>query len=293
MLTLFLTGCMGQNDVGVGPQGPYLYSAPTAIEANFVPGIPMTSEHNPYQKGETIPVSIELRNQLPEDLPENTVKLRLTGDAAIPNYFTGAREETSPRLYARDFYMGMEMPEEVDMGPITYIGDLPAKTPKTITAQYCYQVPVKVVAFLYYTNYANEIGRNLVPSSHPPSRIRISDILQYPARVREDGTADMRFRITVKNEGPGTIIESMDNCFKYRDRTERELVKLNAHGAYNIDCGDGIIRLSRDTKIGTIDCTVSGIDPSNFSPLPSQVFLTLTDFAYEENIKSVTIYLEP
>ena len=48
-----------------------------------------------------------------------------------------------------------------------------------------------------------------------------------------------------------------------------------------------------ETKEKIVDCEVTGIDASNLGKQASELSLTLTGFAYEDEISAVTIWLEP
>ena len=292
IISLFLVGC-GQKAPTNVPQGPYKFPGVTMLEAKFVPDAPVTLDTDPYTPTDTIEVAVELANKLPEDIPAGKVKIRLTGDAAIPNFFTGAKEMTNPELHAIDLTTGVTEPEEVQLGPLKYVGDLPGKASKQITGEVCYEYPVKVKAFLYYTNKQGEIGLNLPPTGHPPSRVKIISMEQQAVNVR-DGQATLRFKLNIKNEGTGMLVDNLDQCFKFRERSEREKLTIQAAGAYPITCENGgEVLLSRDTRNKLVDCTVTGINPNQLGPEPSEVSLTLSGFAYQEDLTPITLWLEP
>ncbi len=289
---LVLAGCEQQ---GVGTvTGPYSFPGDKAISAVFVKDAPVSMETDPYSPDEDVDVDVELTNHLPEDVQAGKVKVRLTGDAAITTFFTGAKEVSNPLLSGIDAESGATSPEEVVLGPIRYVGDLPTKTSKEITGQYCYSYPVKVKGFLYYTDRTEEIGVNLPSGSNPPSSVQVTAIEQRAVDVKSDGSADLKFKVTIANLGEGVVIGGMDDCFKHRERTAREVLKLSASGGYPISCeNSGEARLSRDTGRKTVDCTVSGIDPRNLGSQASELSLTQGDLAYQEDLEPVTIWLEP
>ena len=106
--------------------------------------------------------------------------------------------------------------------------------------------------------------------------------------------ASLRFMVTIKNVGSGSLVPSISECFTYRGRREREYVTITAEGAYPITCeSGGVVRLSSETKEKIVTCDVTGIDPSNLGVQPSELSLTLAGFAYEDEISPVTIWLEP
>lgn len=288
---LLLTGC--QQQAATTSTAYYKYTGDKAVEAKFLEGSPTSSEVDTYQSRENIEVVVELVNKLPEEMPAGHIKARLTGDAAIPSFFEGAQESSNQLLFAIDPETGVATPEEVELGPIRYVGDLATKVQKKITGQYCYMHPVKVKGNLFYTNKELEIGTNLPQGSNPPSAVQVTGIEQGTVNIGNDGKGELRFKVTVKNLGTGTIIGGMDKCFQFRERTEREVLKLEAKGAYPTSCDDGIVRLSREDKSRTIECKVTGIDMTNLGPDASELSLTLTDFAYEDELAPVNIWLEP
>ncbi len=90
------------------------------------------------------------------------------------------------------------------------------------------------------------------------------------------------------------MIDSLDECFKYRTKSEREQLKMEVKAAYDIECeNEGYVRLSRSDRSKIMDCTISGIDTTNLGPQPSELTITLTEFAYEDEIDPVTIWIEP
>lgn len=293
LVVLVIAGCEGQTTDTSTIKGPYKATGNQLIAAKFATDYPISMEADPYQKGEPIDVVVELSNMHSEDIEAGRVEVRLAGDAAITTFFEGARQVAAPLLPKYDEIASVPSPEEVDLGPLNYVGELPTKVAKQITGQYCYEYPVKVKAFLYYTDSPTDIGTNLPSGSNPPSSLQVTAVQQQAVDVR-DGVGKLKFRVTVKNVGSGTLIPSMNECFQYRGKREREFFTLEALGAYPIVCeNDGYVRLSRDTKEKIVDCEVTGIDASNLGTQASELSLTLTGFAYEDNIAPVTIWLEP
>ncbi|MBI4154377.1 hypothetical protein HY501_03500 [Candidatus Woesearchaeota archaeon] len=291
-ISLFLLGCQQKAQTGA-PTGPYSFQGDTALEVHFARDAPVVLDTDPYAKGENIDVAVELLNKLPEAIPAGKIKVRLTGDAAIPNFFSGAKEAANPELNPIDPTTGSPTPEELELGPLKYLADLPAKTSKQLSGEFCYEMPLKVVAFLYYTNKQGEINVNLPATSNPPSRIKVTSLEQRPVSVR-DGKAEMSFDVTIQNLGTGMLVDSLNDCFKFRERSEREKLRLTAKGAYPVECENGgEVLLSRETKMKKIRCTVSGIDPNRLGPEASELALTLDSFAYQEDLAPVTIWLEP
>lgn len=287
---LLLSGCQQQAATSTAY---YKYTGDKAIEAKFLPGSPTSSEIDTYQKKESIDIIVELINRLPEQIEAGQVKVRLTGDAAIATFFEGAQEATNPVLFAIDSETGVATPEEVDVGPLRYVGEMTTKVQKKITGQYCYSNQVKVKTNLFYTNKETEIGTNLPAGSNPPSSVQVTKIEQGTVNIGDDSKGELRFKVTINNLGTGTVISGMDQCFQYRDSTAREQLKLEASGAYPISCDDGIVKLSREDKSRTIECKATGIDMTNLGSDASELSLTLTDFAYEDDLAPVTIWMEP
>lgn len=287
---LILSGCAQQTQ---GQAGYYKFTGDKAIEAKFLAGSPTSSELDTYQKNENIDVVVELINKLPEEVPAGQVKVRLTGDAAIATFFEGSHEATNPKIFQIDAATGVATPEEVEVGPVKYVGDLTTKVSKKITGQYCYSMPVKVKANLFYTNKETEVGANLPAGSNPPSTVQVIQVQQGTVNKADDNKGELRFKITVKNMGKGKLIPSLNDCFGYRGRTEREELALEAKGAYPITCEDNPLRLSRTDQSKIVDCKVTGIDMTNLNAEASELSLTLKGFAYEEDLDPVTIWLEP
>lgn len=288
LIAMFLAGCTQQSATG----GYYKFTGNKMVDAKFVNDAPVTLETAPYEKDDDIDVAVEVVNKLPEDLPAGQVKVRLTGDATMPNFFQGAKEVLSPILKKIEAETGVESPEELLLGPIKYVGEVSGKVSKTVTGQYCYQYPVKAKANLFYTAKAEEIGSNLDSGSNPPSSVQVTAITQRPVDVRNN-VGELKFTVTVKNVGAGNIVPSLSECFKYRGRREKEMLKLEAKGAYGIECEKaGEVQLQADTREKNVDCTVKGIDPANLGVIPSELTLTLSNFAYEDDIAPVTIWLE-
>ncbi|MBU2589645.1 MAG: hypothetical protein KKB39_02670 [Nanoarchaeota archaeon] len=287
-LAILITGCdSGTSNVS---SGYYKYTGPQMIEAKFVADAPISMENAPYEQNEDIDVVVQLTNKHTEEIPAGKVRVRLTGDAAMPNFFVGGKEATNPKLLSIDPETGAAIPEEVDLGPIKYTNEVLGKIQKTITGKYCYSYPVTVKANLFYTAKAEEIGTNLPSGSNPPSKVQVTAITQRPVDIRE-GVGSMRFEVTVANTGTGIIVPTLDDCFQYRGRREKEVLTIDAMGAYNIEC-DEEVTLMTDTKSKTVDCTVSNIDPANLGEQPSELTIVLNNFAYEEDIAPVSIWLE-
>ncbi len=289
-LAIMITGCESEgNDIS---EGYYQYTGDKMVEAQFAQEAPISMANSPYEQNEEIDVVVRLTNKHTEEIPAGKVRVKLTGDAAMPNFFSGAKEATNPELRGIDPETGASVPEEVELGPIRYTNEVLGKVQKTITGKYCYSYPVTVKANLFYTTKAEEIGKNLPSGSNPPSRVQVTNIQQRPVDI-EDGTGSLRFDVTIANIGTGTIVSSLDDCFEYRDRREKESLTINAQGAYEIECEkEGEVTLMRDTKSKTVDCTVRNIDLTNLGDEPSELTLVLNNFAYEEEIAPVNIWLE-
>lgn len=288
---LALVGCTenGSSDTG---EGYYKYTGSKAVEASFVEGSPYTSQANRYEEGENIDIEVELENRLTDDIPSGRIKVRLTGEAAISNLFSGAKTVTlSKQLDGIDEETGGGDTEIVELGPIKYVGDVTSLVKKTISGQYCYEVPIKVKANIYLTDKADDIGTTLPSGANPPSRVKVTNLRQEVVKV-EGGKGTLDFSITVNNGGSGTIVDSLSDCFEYRKRPD-EYVRVSVDGPYTITCEDKELRLKRDTKEGILDCEIKNIDASNLGPDPIEVTITLDGFAYEENLQPVTLWLEP
>ena len=292
LLVLFVVGCTSETTTTEGYYG--CFSTETSmIGASFDEYAPIALETSTYQPGEEIDVTIVLENKMPEDIDAGKVKVKLLGDAAVPSIFSGAQVVASQTLYGIDKDTCLLTDEEVDVGPITYLPELTTKISKEIAGLYCYEHPVEVHALLYFTKDPDEIGENLPSGANPPSGVRITKIEQDPVDVdKTTNTASLRFKVYIQNTGTGTVIESLDDCFEYRDLGFREDLKVSVDGAYNPECQTDI-RLSRDLREDIISCTVSGIDTTNLGPQASEITLTLYNFAYEDSIEPVTVWLEP
>ncbi|MBI5871751.1 hypothetical protein HZB88_01555 [archaeon] len=282
LAVLFIAGC-----------GETVTSGDKAVIAKFVEGVPTSSEIDTSAPGEEIDVDIELTNMLPEEIESGNVKVKLTGDAGISSIFEGAKEAVNPLLEGYNYDTNVGSPEEIELGPIKYIGEISTKISKDITAKYCYQVPITLRGTLYYTANEDEIGANYVTDVTHPSSLTIIDIEQDVVKVGDD-SGTLRIKITIQNTGTGTVIDSFDECFKYRKKSEREQLKMEAKAAYDIECeNEGYARLSRTDRSKIMDCTISNIDTTNLGPQPSELTITLSEFAYEDTIEPVTIWMEP
>lgn len=292
---LIILLCSGQSceTEDTSGQGYYKFTGDQSIIADFLEFAPVSSPVDTYRSDEEIDIIIEVINKMPFDIEEGKVRLRLTGDAAIPTFFSGAKEATAQELPGIEPETGLENPIEVELGPITYLQDISTTVEKEITGEYCYEVPVVVKANLFYTDKEAEIGNNLPVGSNPPSSVQVIDLTQGVVSVDKDtqeGT--LKFRITVKNIGQGTVVDSLDDCFFYRDSSHRETLNMNVRGAYDISC-DEDVRLGRETQEKTILCEATGIDASNLGPQASELTILLDNFAYVDEFNPVMIYIEP
>ena len=292
---VFLSACTTSTNTG-GVTGAYAncYGDETQmVTASFADFAPVSSEESPYQPGDDIDIEVVLINKYSKDIESGTVKVRLTGDAAIDTIFSGAHEETAETLYAIDPETCLEETTETDVGPIVYEGEITTQINKELTGLYCYQEPVVVKAYLYYTAESTEIGENLPAGSNPPSSVQVTQIDQNPVDIDSgEATGEMRFKIYLGNIGTGTIVPSLDECFEYRDASYREEFTISVDGAYDIECPEDVT-LSRGEKPDVVTCLVTGIDSTNLGSQASEITITLEDFAYEDTIPSTTIYLEP
>ena len=90
-----------------------------------------------------------------------------------------------------------------------------------------------------------------------------------------------------------TIVESLDDCFGYRDTGFDEELHISVTGAYDtIECPE-TVKLSRDERTDVVTCKITGIDVTNLGAAPSEITITMDEFAYEDEIPSTTIWLEP
>ena len=293
---LFIYGCEGGQTVS-SLQGAYANcfgDNTQMISAAFESFAPVSSEENPYEPGEEIDITVVFESFYTEDIEENNVKARLTGDAALENIFSGASIQNGDTLYGIDTETCLTEDTELDIGPIIYQGDITTKVSKEITGLYCYAQPVVVKGYLYFTEDSTEIGENLPSGSNPPSSVQVTQIEQNPVDVdRDDNSGDMRFKIYLQNLGTGTIVESLDDCFGYRDTGYDEEFHISVTGAYDtIECPE-TVKLSRDERTDVVTCKITGIDVTNLGDAPSEITITLDEFAYEDEIPSTTIWLEP
>ncbi len=292
---LFIAACTTSNTTS-GVVGVYVNcngdetQMVTAIFADFAP---VSSEVNPYQAGDDIDTEVVLINKNTEDISSGKAKVRLTGDAAISTIFSGAQQKSAETLYAIDPDTCLEETTEVDVGPIVYEGEITTKVSKEFTGLYCYEAPVVVKAYLYFTADANEIGTNLPSGSNPPSGVQVIKIEQNPVDIDTgESTGQMRFKIYLENVGTGSIVSSLDDCFEYRDASYREEFKISVNGAYTIECPSDV-KLSRGDKTDVISCLVTNIDSTNLGSQASEITITLDDLVYEDTIPSTTVWLEP
>ncbi|MDP3919044.1 MAG: hypothetical protein Q8Q35_04050 [Nanoarchaeota archaeon] len=294
---ILISGCTSQQST-TSLKGAYAdcYGDDTKmISAEFDEYAPESSEVGPYQPDDEIPITVVLTSYFSDDIEASKAKVRLSGDAYTEDIFSGGKEEVkSEMLYGIDPETCTTEDTEVDMNPLTYKTPITTKTSKEITGLYCYEQPVIVKAFLYYTDDENLIGENLPAGSNPPSSLQITSIDQTPVDVdRSTGEGDMRFKIYLENVGEGTIVPSLDECFAYRESGYREELSLSVESAaYNVECPSSI-RLSREEKTEIVTCKVTGIDIDNLGASASEITLVFDDFAYEEEIPSRTIYIEP
>tara|TARA_Y100000310_G_scaffold340693_1_gene437371 strand:+ start:4025 stop:4936 length:912 start_codon:yes stop_codon:yes gene_type:complete len=295
MLLLFVVAGCAESGTTSTTEGYYscFGDEDQMIEAYFADYAPLSSESNTYQPGEQIDIEVVLDNKMPLEIPESQVKVRLTGDAAIDTIFSGASVETNPVLYAADQDTCSANDDEVNIGPLIYQKELDTKISKEIEGQYCYEMPVEVQGFLYFTEDETEIGENLPSGANPPSSVKITAIEQEIVDVdRDSNTGELRFKVTIQNTGEGTIVEDLDECFQYRETGYKEYVTLSVEGAYRPECSSEI-KLSRDTKEEVVTCKVYDVDVGNLGSNPSEIKFTLDGFAYEDSIGGVTVWLEP
>jgi predicted small secreted protein len=296
VLSLFVLSSCTQTNTKSGPVGEYANcngDGSQMITAKFADFAPVSSETDTYQPGEEIDVEVVLTNLYTRNIAEGNAKVRLTGDAAITSIFSGAKETMAENLYSIDTETCLEETTEVSVGPIIYNGEISSKIAKEITGLYCYQEPVVVKAFLYYTAKEEEIGDNLPAGANPPSSVQVTQIEQNPVDVDPgEPSGQMRFKIYLANLGTGTIIPSLGDCFEYRDVGYREEFDLSVTGAYSIDCPEKVT-LTRGEKTDVVTCLVTGIDSTNLGEQASEITITLSGFAYEDSIPSTTIWLEP
>lgn len=291
---VFLSACTSQKTT-TGVTGAYAncYGDETQmVTAAFADFAPVSSEANPYQSGDDIDVEVVLTNKYSGDIEAGKAKVRLKGDAADTEIFSGAQTESAETLYGIDPDTCLEETTEVDVGPIVYQGTLTTKESKEITGLYCYEQPVYVKAYLYYTADAEDIGTTLPTGANPPSGIQITQLEQNPVDIDPgEATGEMRFKIYLENVGTGTILPSLDDCFEYRDTSYREEFSISVDKS-NIDCPD-TVKLSRGEKTDVVTCLVTDIDSTNLGSEPREITITLSGFAYEDTIPSTTIWLEP
>ncbi|MSR85896.1 hypothetical protein EXS74_00705, partial [Candidatus Woesearchaeota archaeon] len=237
---IFLSACTTSTNTGsvVGAYATCNGDDTQMVTAAFADFAPVSSEESPYQPGDDIDTEVVLINKYTKDIDSGNVKIRLTGDAAIDTTFSGAHEESAEILYAIDPETCLEETTETDVGPIVYNGDITTKISKELTGLYCYEEPVVVKAYLYYTADSTEVGENLPAGSNPPSSVQVTQIDQNPVDIDSgEDTGEMRFKIYLGNVGTGAIVPSLDDCFEYRDTGYREEFKLKVtQSAYSIEC---------------------------------------------------------
>lgn len=291
---IFIAACTTQTSTGVtGAYANCFGDENQMVTAQFADFAPVSSEANPYQSREDIDVEVELTNKYTSDIAANNVKVRLTGDAAIPTIFSGAKVASAETLYAIDPQTCLTQATEANVGPIKYQGTITTKENKELTGLYCYQEPVVIKGYLYFTDKAENIGTTLPAGANPPSSVQVTKIEQNPVDINSgDASGKMRFKIYLANLGTGTIVPSLNDCFQYRDASYREEFNLAVKGAYTVDCPSDV-KLSRGEKTDVVSCTVSNIDRTNIGADPSEITITLSGFAYEDTIPSTTVWIEP
>lgn len=293
-LIIIIAGC--DSNTTTTTEGYYkCFSGNTQmISAVFDSYSPISFENSPYVKNEEIPVEVVLTNNMPEEIEPGKVKVKLKGDAAISSIFEGAKIATNPKLYAIDSENCFTSDENVELGPIRYQSKITTKVSKEISGDYCYEKPVIVHGYLYYTNIIENIGVNLPSGANPPSGLQVISLTQEPVKVGGDGkTAELDIKITVGNVGTGTLVKGLDECFEFRSQNYREEFDIEVNGAYDIECDKTELRLNRETKQAIVNCKATGIDASNLASTASEIEITLKGFAYEDVITPVTVWLEP
>lgn len=307
VLVVFIISCQNYNN-GASSRGYYKYTGPSGLEANFVKDAPVSSEQEYYEPGELIDVEVELANKGTRVILPNSVRLRLTGDAIIPNFFVGAKEVLFPlALDSLDEETGNVDTRIVDLGPLRYISDVTSRRSKVITGQYCYYIPTVVQTRIvlndkYESIPTQTIGgkygfggqttnqNNIQAGDNPPSGVQITSLSQEIVKIREgDRYGTMKFKFTIENIGSGHIVDNLASCWDYEKR-RRETVSFIVKGPYPIVCEEGTVVL-RDGK-RTIDCTMTNIDPTNLGFVPRDLIIILDNYAYLEEIPAVTIYLD-
>jgi len=289
---LFLYGCTTQAPSGVlGVYANCNGDDTQMVTAAFADFAPVSLETSPYQAGEDIDVEVILVNKHSEDIDAGSVKVKLTGEAAMEDIFSGADVQEAEMLYAIDPETCLEEDTEIDMGPIVYEKTTTTTISKEITGSYCYAHDVVVKGFLYLTADATEIGDTLPTGSNPPSSVQVTMVEQNPVDVDAD-EASMRFKIYLENVGEGTIVEDLDECFEYRDTSYREEFTLTVDGPYTTECPEDV-KLSRGERTDVVTCKITDIDTTNLGDDPIEFTITLSGFAYEDEIPSTTIWVEP
>ncbi len=273
-------------------RGFYKYTGNSALEAKFVKDAPVSSEKEYYETGELIDVEAELSNKGTKRILPNTVRLRLTGDAIIPNFFIGAKEILFPlSLDPIDEQTGYIDTRIIDLGPLRYIGEVTSRRSKVITGQYCYYIPVVVQTNIILSDRQEVIpNENIQAGDNPPSGVQVTSLSQEVVKVRAgDAFGSMRFKFTIENAGSGNIVDDLGSCWDYEKR-RREKVSFVIKGPYPIVCEEGTVVL-RDRK-RIVDCTMTNIDPTNLGSVQRDLIIILDNFAYLEEIPAVTIYLD-
>ncbi len=295
LMIVFVTSCSNLNlnlnrpDVS---KGFYKYTGSSALEARFVKDAPVSSEQEYYEPGELIDVEVELSNKGTKRILPNSVRLRLTGDSIIPNFFTGAKEVLFPlSLDPIDEGSGYVDTRIVDLGPLRYIGEVTSRRSKVITGQFCYTLPVVVQTNIILSDKPGDIkSQNIQTGDNPPSGVQVTSLNQEVVKVRSgDRAGTMRFKFTIENVGNGDLVDNLQSCWDYEKR-KRESVSFVIKGPYPINCEEGSVVL-RDGK-RTVDCTMENIDPTNLGSMPRDLIIILDNFAYLEEISPVTIYLD-
>ncbi|MBI4155000.1 hypothetical protein HY498_02865 [Candidatus Woesearchaeota archaeon] len=293
-----------------GPSGFYKFTGNSAVEARFVRDAPVSSEQEYYEPGELIDVEVELANRGTRRMQPNTVRLRLTGDAIIPNFFVGAKEVLFPlSLDPIDEETGNLDTRILSLGPLRYVGDVTTRRSKIVTGQYCYYNPIVVQTRIVLSDRYEDVpaqgvqdgqygfgggsqilNQNIQPGDNPPSGVQVTSLNQEVVKIREgERFGTMKFKFSIENVGNGIIVDDLNNCWEYEKR-RREKVSFIVKGPYPIVCEEGTVVLREGKR--TVDCTMTGVDASNLGPFPRDLIIILDGFAYLEEIPPVTIWLD-
>ncbi len=294
LVLLILAGCGGDSSDGISAgDGYYKYTGDQLVKVSFSEGFPESDSEYPYIASyDKIPIEFTIYNYGLTKIPAGDVKIRLKGDAIIPDLFDGGEGMFSPGvLQGIDQETGEVLEEYVRAGPLIYEGYIETLISKDINAEYCYKDEVRVRTRIILTDSLDEVPEeNIKEGDNPPSRVKVSSLTQDMVRAYTGSNEGMlNFEFIIKNDGSGRVVDSLEKCFVY-DKNPMEYVSVNVKGPYPISCNGERVLLRNGE--GKVRCSMQ-VDASNLGSDERDLFITLYDFAYLEQVEPVEIWIEP